>query len=243
MKNKLAVSEVFYSIQGEGQTMGVPSVFLRLGGCNLMCGGMGTQFDGELHNGATWRCDTVEVWMRAQSIDFEKILPKECVNALKNNAHLIITGGEPTMQQEAVTEFIKWVRNKINRNVFVEIETNGTIEPSEDFREEVGLFNVSPKLSNSGNSKAQTLNPQAIKVFNKVNSIFKFVVSNEKDYNEIMEDYYELVDRDKIYLMPSGENQELLNETKEYVAELCKQEYFKFTTRLHIEIWNQKTGV
>ena len=72
---------------------------------------------------------------------------------------------------------------------------------------------------------------------------FKFVVSNEKDYNEIMEDYYELVDRNKIYLMPAGENQELLNETKEYVAELCKQEYFKFTTRLHIEIWNQKTGV
>ena len=44
---KIAISEVFYSIQGEGKTVGIPSVFIRLGGCNLMCGGMGTQFDGE----------------------------------------------------------------------------------------------------------------------------------------------------------------------------------------------------
>ena len=54
--NKLSISEVFYSIQGEGKTVGIPSVFVRLAGCNLMCGGMGTQFDGELHNGAEFRC-------------------------------------------------------------------------------------------------------------------------------------------------------------------------------------------
>ena len=45
MDTKLAISEVFYSIQGEGKTMGIPAVFVRLAGCNLMCGGMGTQFD------------------------------------------------------------------------------------------------------------------------------------------------------------------------------------------------------
>ena len=43
--------------------------------------------------------------------------------------------------------------------------------------------------------------------------------------------------------MPSGENQKLLSESKQIVAEICKKEYLKFTDRLHIEIWNKKTGV
>jgi 7-carboxy-7-deazaguanine synthase len=243
MQNKLAVSEVFYSIQGEGATMGKPSVFVRLGGCNLMCGGMGTQFDGELHNGATWRCDTVEVWMRAKSKPFKDILPDGCLNAIMNDAHLIVTGGEPLMQQDAVKEFILFVRELINPNVFVEIETNGTIEPNEALKQQVDLFNVSPKLSNSGNDKSQTFNKKALKTFNEISSIFKFVVSNEKDYEEIIADYSEIIDRDKVYLMPAGENQELLNQNKEYVAELCITEHFNYCTRLHIEIWNQKTGV
>jgi 7-carboxy-7-deazaguanine synthase len=103
---KLAVSEVFYSIQGEGKTVGIPSVFVRLGGCNLMCGGMGTQFDGELHNGAEFRCDTVEVWMKATSKELHEILPQDCVEAIRNGAHVILTGGEPTMQQAGLYELL-----------------------------------------------------------------------------------------------------------------------------------------
>ena len=62
----LIVSEYFYSIQGEGKTMGVPSVFIRLTACNLMCGGRGTEKDFKLHNGATWRCDSIEVWRKGK---------------------------------------------------------------------------------------------------------------------------------------------------------------------------------
>jgi len=243
MSSKLAVSEVFYSIQGEGKTMGIPSVFVRLGGCNLMCGGMGTQFDGELHNEAKWRCDTIEVWMKAQSKAFEDVLPKDCVEAIKNNAHLIITGGEPTMQQKAVVEFIRYVRANINEFVFVEIETNGTILPSEDLFYQIDLFNCSPKLSNSGNDVEQTFKPEVIAAINKTNTIFKFVISNEEDWKEVRTLYYPIVNKEKIWLMPSGENQELISQTKQYVAELARDNYLNFTTRLHIEIWNQKTGV
>jgi len=60
----IRISEHFYSLQGEGKTMGVPAIFVRLQACNLLCGGYGTQKDGKLHDGATWRCDTLDVWTK-----------------------------------------------------------------------------------------------------------------------------------------------------------------------------------
>jgi|TARA_R110002153_G_scaffold181638_1_gene334941 organic radical activating enzyme len=240
---KIAISEVFYSIQGEGKTVGIPSVFVRLGGCNLMCGGMGTQFDGELHNGAEWRCDTVEVWMKAQSKSVEDILDKECTNAIKNGAHVILTGGEPMMQQASLEEFVKYIKFTINKDTFFEVETNGTILPSEYLLNNISLWNCSPKLTNSGNDKSITYKPEVIKDLNNYNSIFKFVVNTEKEWDEIQKDYLYLVDKKKVYLMPAGENQELLNENKQRVVELAKDNHLNFTTRLHIDIWDKKTGV
>lgn len=240
---KLAISEVFYSIQGEGKTVGIPSVFVRLGGCNLMCGGMGTQFDGELHNDAEWRCDSVEVWMKAQSKDFNEILPEDCVEAIKNNAHVILTGGEPMMQQKGLEEFIRYVKENINPDPFFEVETNGTIMPSEFLLSEIQLWNCSPKLRNSGMDSAMTFKPDVIEKLNTVNSIFKFVVNKEKEWDEIQNYYIPIIDKKKVYLMPAGENQELLELNKERVVELAKNNYLNFTTRLHIDIWNKKTGV
>ena len=239
---KLAVSEVFYSIQGEGKTTGVPSVFVRLGGCNLMCGGMGTQFDNELHNGATWRCDTIEVWMKAQSKEYKDILPDDCIKAIKNGAHMIITGGEPLMQSTSVEGFIEWCQTQFNPSLFVEIETNGTIVPSEKLKGLVGLWNCSPKLSNSGNDKGIRINVAALDELNKLNTQFKFVITTEDDFDEMTQDFGFLT-KDKIVLMPSGENQELLAQSKPIVVELAKKHYLNFTTRLHIDIWNKKTGV
>lgn len=242
-KNKLAISEVFYSIQGEGKTVGVPSVFVRLGGCNLMCGGMGTQFDGELHNEAEWRCDSVEVWMKALSKQYEEILPDDCVEAIKNNAHIILTGGEPMMQQGGLEGFISYIKHNINPNAYFEVETNGTIMPSEDLLYKIQLWNCSPKLRNSGMDNAMTLKPDVIQKLNEKNTIFKFVVNSEKEWKEIERDYLPIVDKEKIYLMPAGENQELLNENKLRIIELAKEKYLNFTTRLHIDVWNKKTGV
>ena len=239
---RLAISEVFYSIQGEGKTTGVPSVFVRLGGCNLMCGGMGTQFDNELHNGATWRCDTIEVWMKAQSKEYKDILPDDCIKAIKNGAHMIITGGEPLMQSTSVEGFIEWCQTQFNPSLFVEIETNGTIVPSEKLKGLVGLWNCSPKLSNSGNDKGIRINVAALDELNKLNTQFKFVITTEDDFDEMTQDFGFLT-KDKIVLMPSGENQELLAQSKPIVVELAKKHYLNFTTRLHIDIWNKKTGV
>ena len=243
MDPKLAISEVFYSIQGEGKTVGIPSVFVRLGGCNLMCGGMGTQFDGELHNGAEFRCDTVEVWMNATSKEIEDVLTDECYDAIENGAHIILTGGEPMMQQKGLEAFMEYVYNEINENAFFEVETNGTIIPNEYLLFNIDLWNCSPKLSNSGNEISMTYKPDVIKELNKHNTIFKFVVNSDKEWNEIKNFYMDLIDKQKVYLMPAGENQDLLNDNKEFVVQLAIKNYLNFTTRLHIDIWNKKTGV
>ena len=71
--DKLAISEHFYSIQGEGKFTGVPSVFLRLKGCNLTCGGKKTVSTKKLDSGATWRCDTIEVWLTGNSTSFKSL--------------------------------------------------------------------------------------------------------------------------------------------------------------------------
>lgn len=242
MKNKLAVAETFYSIQGEGISTGYPAVFLRLAGCNLMCGGMGTQFDKKLHNGATWRCDTIEVWMKGQSKEYDKILNEESIEALKNGARLVVTGGEPCMQQESLMRFFNWLDKEISSSVYIECETNGTLLAT-DLAKRVNQFNCSPKLSNSGNLKEARFNPEAIRFLNKQNTIFKFVISRNKDWEEIKEDYLPIIDKDKIWLMPAGSSQKSLDKNKVVVADLCKKYYLKYTGRLQIEIWNQATGV
>ncbi len=240
---KLSISEVFYSIQGEGPTTGYPAVFVRLGGCNLMCGGEGTQHDQQLHNGATWRCDTIEVWMKSRAKEFKDILLEDCIEAIKNGANLIITGGEPLMQQTNITEFIKYVRSNYNKNCYVEIETNGTIAPTPEIAQLVNQWNCSPKLANSGMPNIKTYNTNAIEKLNRLNTAFKFVLTTDMDWEEVKKFYLDIVNPNKVWLMPSGSSQEELVKSKEAVAEIAKNNYIKFTNRLHIEIWNKKTGV
>jgi organic radical activating enzyme len=240
---KLAISEVFYSIQGEGPTTGYPAVFVRLGGCNLMCGGEGTQKDKELHDGATWRCDTIEVWMKSRAKQFKDILPIDCINAIKKGANLIITGGEPLMQESNVIEFIKYVKDNYNKDCYIEIETNGTITPTNELIQVVNQWNCSPKLANSGMSNLKTFNINAIEKLNKLNTAFKFVLTTNIDWEEVKKYYLGIVNSNKVWLMPSGSSQDELIKSKEIVAEIAKNNYIKFTNRLHIEVWNKKTGV
>jgi len=240
---KIAISEVFYSIQGEGKTTGIPSVFIRLGGCNLMCGGMGTQFDGKLHGTkTTWRCDTIEVWMNAQMKDIKDVLNEDMIFALQNNAHLVITGGEPLIQQDRLVCFIEYIKTIVS-DLYIEIETNGTIIPNQYLCDNVNLWNCSPKLESSGNDISVRINKQAITTINKLNSIFKFVIGNDLDYKEIEKDYIPLMHKYKIWLMPHGENLNLLNKSKLSVVEIAKNNYLNFCSRLHIDIWDKKTGV
>tara|TARA_R100000808_G_scaffold11377_1_gene29241 strand:- start:4357 stop:5094 length:738 start_codon:yes stop_codon:yes gene_type:complete len=243
----LIVSEYFYSIQGEGKTMGVPSVFIRLTACNLMCGGRGTEKDFKLHNGATWRCDSIEVWRKGKKWKTDDFV-EEVVDLyglkLSEGTHLIITGGEPVLQQKMLKDFFDKLIARLGFKPFIEIETNGTLIPKLIYNY-IDLINCSPKLSNSGELKEKRIKKEVLTFFNNSSkSIFKFVISREKDLAEVIELQNKLnLHTHKIYLMPSAEDQKELKENQDRVLDYCLKYSFNFSTRLQIILWNKTTGV
>jgi len=121
----LKVSEIFFSIQGEGYVIGLPSNFIRLSGCNLRC---------------KW-CDTKYAWE-----EYTEMTEKEIVRQLNwRIKRVTITGGEPLLQNLGA---LVAMLDRLGYNII--IETNGTIFPSRQLLRYDITWSVSPKLSNSG---------------------------------------------------------------------------------------------
>lgn len=235
--------EIFDTLQGEGRHIGEPSTFMRLSGCNLQC---------------VW-CDTPYTW-NWTGTDFEhngeqKFVPEEqritldigeAVNRLtaEKNDRVVITGGEPLMQQQAITNLIAGLRGEYPEYKF-EIETNGTIKPTMALIEMVDQFNVSVKLENSNMPEKKRLKKPALETYARLpNADFKFVIDTKEDLEQVLalqEEY--AIPASRIYLMPQGINQEQQAEKEQWVAELCKDNQFNFTPRLHIALWGSKRGV
>ena len=251
VKNTLAVSETFLSVQGEGHTMGRLSYFIRLAGCNLMCGGKGTEKDGKLHDGATWRCDSIEVWMKGKSMTFGEIVTQmggdKFISNLRAGHHLIFTGGEPMIQQSNILEFLYYLINDRDvKGLIAEIETNGTIMPEFSIRFQIKYWNVSPKLSNSGESFDKRFNGSTINFISREtkNPMFKFVISNANDLLEIERDYLPHIEsRQQIWLMPAADTRAELDRLSEYVVNACKRHGYNYSHRLQLSIWDKTVGV
>jgi len=234
MENKdfLSVSEKFTSIQGEGRTMGQKSIFLRLSGCNILC------------QSESWICDTIEVWKKGKKTAFEDVFTELEIERMYSGTHLIITGGEPLLHQEKICQFLYYFAENHGFLPIIEIETNGTIIPNPYLSTVVKYFNVSPKLSNSGVPTNQRYKTEVIEFLNLLPAaIFKFVISSEKDMEELGDSYMNLIHKSKIWLMPAGSNLEELESTRLKVVSICVEHNFNFSDRLHISLWNQKTGV
>ena len=232
MKNKLTISESFLSLQGEGHTTGIPAIFLRLAGCNLLC------------KSDSWICDSIEVWQKGTATPFEEILNDDYIQRLfVGDCHLIFTGGEPLLHQTKIVEYLNWFNEKYDFLPVIEVETNGTIVPNEGMLQMVDYWNCSPKLSTSGETHKKRVNELALNVIGKQpKAMFKFVVSTEEEIMEIMNEY-NIIDMNQITLMPCGDSRELLDKVRLTVVELCIKYSLKYSDRLHIVIWNKKTGV
>lgn len=227
----LNISEQFYSIQGEGKTAGTPAVFLRLQGCNLLC---------------TWPCDTIDVWRQGEAWAFEKILQfwerNGWIDALRDGSHLVVTGGEPLLQQDELAKFL----TLLPKNIFIEMETNATITPTEALDVSVTLYNVSPKTANSGIPRERRYISAAITYFARNSKgIFKFVVDSHQDIEDILRDFISPlgIDRRRIFLMPQCIDRNGFIQKSGLIADLCKEYQLNFSPRLQLVIWDKTTGV
>lgn len=210
-------AELFYSLQGEGVRVGMPTVFLRLSGCNLSC---------------SW-CDTKHSW--SPGVDCAEaqlafdILAYNCPN-------LVVTGGEPLLQSAALEALLLHLPD----DMFVEVETNGTQMPSPYLMSRVNQWNVSPKLANAGQGM-MPIDFELLDEFAQLpNSYFKFVIEFEDDWSQVLALG---VPREKILLMPCATTREKLHELRPMVAELCLREGVRYGDRLHLEIWDDRKGV
>lgn len=197
----MQVSEIFYSIQGEGINIGKPAVFLRLSGCNLRCG----------------FCDTKYAWKSGQKMDLDQILKAIGKYPVK---HLVVTGGEPLLQQSELKELIKNLKD-----YYIEIETNGTVTPK--LNKFNGVYNCSPKVGE-------------LKRFPKSKTYYKFVVNEPEDIVAVKKFKFP---KDKIILMPRGTRRRELLKKSIWLVEICKKQGFRFSPRLHIDIWGDKKGI
>lgn len=252
MKTDLRISELFHSIQGEGNTMGKPSVFMRLQGCNLMCGGRGTEKDKELHDGATWRCDTIEVWLKGKKHPAQQYaidVFNRFLDPFLNGSQLVITGGEPMLQQDQLIPFLRMLGKQTSKKIRIEVETNGTIMPVHKFATLIDQFNVSPKLVNSGMNYKARHKKEVIKYFSEIarldHAIFKFVITNKADLEEIKKDFIKPygINSHRIYLMPGCSTRHEFEQIAPLVVDECMKHGFQFSSRLQINLWNETTGV
>jgi 7-carboxy-7-deazaguanine synthase len=223
----MKVAEIFYSVQGEGSLIGVPSIFVRTSGCNLRCSWCDTPY-------TSWKPE-------GQELPLDEILEQVAAYSAR---HVVVTGGEPMIAPEIVP-LTKRLRA---RGLHITIETAGTVVAPVD----CDLMSISPKLANStpeGPWAAQherlRIQPGVLRrLMESYDYQLKFVVARPEDLEEIHQMVGELqADRGKVILMPEGVDSGTLRERGAWLAETAKREGYRFTPRLHIELWGNRRGV
>jgi organic radical activating enzyme len=256
----LPVAEKFYSIQAEGITNGHPAYFIRLKGCNLLCGNPNlskvkdktnqVEIESQQDPKATWTCDSIAVWLKGKDTHFNTIISdwkNEGVleDILRGNIHIVWTGGEPTLHDNNIVQFIDYFNNVFSGIPYHEIETNGTRLFSPSLLSRINQINCSPKLSNCAVARDKRINPDAItQIVNHPNGWLKFVVSTEDDIKEAIQDYITPlnVPQNRVILMPGLNCRENYHERTNFVYEMAKKYRYIAVSRNHISAWDKKTG-
>lgn len=224
------IVEQFMSIQGEGATIGSPAYFIRLAGCNLSC---------------KW-CDSKNASRQPlkSQINIKDVSIPEYAN------RLIITGGEPLLYN--LYSFIRNIKEKNQNLKIIEVETNGVLVPTSSVFDYVNQWNISPKLCDTQNLNIhqsialQNIGTWALKAKDYSKVIFKFVIGNNEQMNQVLTLLNTFpIPRDKVYIMQQGikRDQFLENKFNYELIEMCKKHGLKYSTRLHIVLWDKQTGV
>jgi 7-carboxy-7-deazaguanine synthase len=235
----------FHTIEGEGEYLGYPSVFMRLFGCNLTCKGWASP-------DSPWGCDSYISWSKKNKYSFDQMFEFYEQNGLIHNLRRgdlwKITGGEPMLRQKPLLAFVEAFRVRYGFYPRIDFETNGTIMPDDSwFNNYEPTYTVSPKLASNGDPKEKRYVLETLRFHVDNFSCFKFVIKNEQDMQELFENYIEhpqlRLDPKRIWLMVcAGSRQEHI-ENAEAVAELCKKHGFKMSPRLHLMVWDKALKV
>jgi 7-carboxy-7-deazaguanine synthase len=227
----MKISEIFYSIQGEGMLTGVPSVFVRTSGCNLRC---------------VW-CDTPYTSWAPEG---NKMTVEEILAAVRSHPgkHAVVTGGEP-MIAPRIVELTQGLKKL---GMHITIETAGTVYHPVT----CDLMSISPKLANStphqregGKWSAQherlRYQPEVLRqLMAGYEYQLKFVVASPADLAEIAKMIDDTqADRSRVVLMAEGTTSDVIRERAPWLTEICKREGFRYSPRLHIDLWGNRRGV
>ena len=217
----MKIAEIFYSLQGEGSLLGVPSVFIRTSGCNLRC---------------RW-CDTPYTSWKPEGVEMPLDQIVERANSFPGARHAVVTGGEP-MIAPGIVELTRMLKDA---GFHVTIETAGTVYADVA----CDLMSISPKLANStpeGLFQQQherlRSNPGVLARLMQYPHQLKFVVSTPEDLEEIS-----AFPPEHVMLMPEGTSAAVLRERSLWLAEICKQRGYRFSPRLHVDLWGDRRGV
>jgi len=230
----MLISEIFHSLQGEGDLTGVPSVFIRTSGCNLRCRWCDTPY-------ASWNPGGAE--MSVESImDEVKKYPAR---------HVVLTGGEP-MIAKGIRDLASALRLA---GFHITIETAGTVAPGGI---ECDLASVSPKFTNS-TPKEGTIDPAWIKRHESTRHQpqilaewveayphqIKLVVATREDATEalaVLKHAIPQVSNSKIHLMPEGTDSETISSRNTWLIDFCKKHGCRYCSRLHIHLFGNTKG-
>lgn len=214
----MKISSVFGpTLQGEGKSSGLKVMFIRLAMCNLHCSWCDTKY--------TWDWKNFDIEKEIHNVSISEII-SQLGTEVKS---IVISGGEPLLQQNELILLIRQLKG-----YWIEIETNGTITPQPELVQLVNQFNCSPKLSNSSDSFSLRIKQVPLEKFVVIGKTnFKFVVSSLQDIEEILH-LVKTYEMKEVYLMPEGITKEELAEKEEIVKNLCIENGFYFSPRLHI---------
>jgi len=236
----LPINELFCSLQGEGRLAGVPSVFVRTSGCNLRC----------------WFCDSYHTSWEPTG-DWYSVDDVLAAVAEYDADHVVLTGGEPLVHDASVA----LLEALADRGYHTTVETNGTIAVDAP----IDLASVSPKLESStptaerdpkgdgewaDRHEARRLDVDVLAEFvDEYETQLKFVVTGPDDMGEIEDAVARVRDAadatvpdDSVLLMPEGQTREQLTETRRVVADLALEYGYRYTPRLHVDLWNDAPG-
>lgn len=225
------ISEIFYSIQGEGRLLGAPSAFIRTSGCNLRCGWCDTPYTSWKPQGEEWSIGEILTEIKKHP-----------------SPYVVVTGGEPLLAPE-IEELTRRLKKK---SYHVTVETAATVfKPIA-----CDLISMSPKLGNStpwnreGGKFARMHEQRRLdfpviqRFMDRYDYQLKFVADQRRDFAEIERILGKLknVDRDRVLVMAQGRTQRELSERARWVVDLCKRHGFRYTPRLQIELWGNRRG-